>query len=147
MSSRWQPHLQLLHPLLWMLASLLVWVSPRLQCCIYSRYQRWSWHSERETGGFLQERKFSRLELTLERKDSVSFNFWKSSISKTFSTYFNRKSWREFQGNKVSQTCKVWAGSRHEVNNRGHLLHQGEGMILTHPQGTFKSSWQHNSDR
>lgn len=74
-------------------------------------------------------------------KDTVSINFWKSSTSKTFITYFNRKSWREFQGNKVSQTCKVGTGSCHEVNNRGHLLHQGEGMILTHPQGTFKPSW------
>lgn len=74
------------------------------------------------------------------------WNFGQSSTSKAIITYFNRKSWREFQGNKVSQTCKVWTGSSHEVNNRGHLLHQGEGMVLTHPQGTFKPSQGHNSD-
>lgn len=104
----------------------------------------WSWHSERETGGFLQDSKYDTV--TLDRKDMVYLDLWKSSMYKTIITYFNRKSWREFQGYEVSQTCKVRTCSCHEVNNRSHLLHQGEGMILTHPQGTFKPSW-YNSDK
>lgn len=54
-------------------------------------------------------------------------------------TYFNRKSRGKLQGHEVSQSCKMGTGSGHEVNNGSHLLHQGKGVFLTHPQRTFES--------
>lgn len=53
-------------------------------------------------------------------------------------TYFYRKSRGELQGHKVPQSCKVGTGPSHEVDDGGHLLHQGQGMLLAHPQSTFE---------
>lgn len=53
-------------------------------------------------------------------------------------TYLNRKPRGKFQGHKVSETCKMGTGSSHKVNDGGHLLYQGQRMLLTHPEGTFK---------
>lgn len=35
----------------------------------------------------------------------------------------------------------------HEVDNGGYLLHQGEGMVLTHPQCSFESAWEEIADK
>lgn len=57
-----------------MLASLLVWCWAPHQCCTCSHYRTWSWHSGRETGGFLPNRKYEII--TLEEKGRCIFRFF-----------------------------------------------------------------------
>ena len=35
------------------------------------------------------------------------------------------------------------AGARHEVDDGSHLLHQGERVLLTHPQGALEPEESH----
>lgn len=56
----------------------------------------------------------------------------------TSCTYFNRKSRGKVQGYKISQPCKMGTGPSHEVNDGGHLFHQGQRVFLTHPQCSFE---------
>lgn len=55
-------------------------------------------------------------------------------------TYFDRESRRKVQFDKISQSCKMSAGSSHEVNDRNDLLHKGEWELFAHPQRSFKSA-------
>ena len=49
-------------------------------------------------------------------------------------TNFDGEAWRQAQSDEVAQLCKQGVGDGHEVNDRGHLLCQGERMGLTQPQ-------------
>lgn len=53
-------------------------------------------------------------------------------------TNFDREAWRQAQGDEVTQLRKQGVGDGHEVNDRGHLFRQGEGMGLAQPQLGFK---------
>lgn len=63
-------------------------------------------------------------------------------------TNFDREAWRQAQGDEVTQLRKQGVGDGHEVNDRGHLFRQGEGMGLAQPQLGFKpgkDEWQWNA--
>lgn len=53
-------------------------------------------------------------------------------------TNFHREAWRQAQSDEVTQLRKQGIGDGHEVDDRGHLFCQGEGMGLTQPQFGFK---------
>lgn len=53
-------------------------------------------------------------------------------------TYFHREAWRQAQSDEVTQLRKQGVGDGHEVDDRGHLFCQREGMGLAQPQFGFK---------
>lgn len=49
-------------------------------------------------------------------------------------TDLDREAWRQAEGNEIPELGKKCIADGHEVNDGGHLLTQGQGMLLTQPQ-------------
>lgn len=60
-------------------------------------------------------------------------------------TYFDRESRGEPEDEEVVETGEVGAGTRHELDDGCHLLHQGEWVLLTHPQSALEPTAQHST--
>lgn len=60
-------------------------------------------------------------------------------------TDLDREARGEAQLDEVSQTGKVSAGARHQVDDGGHLLHQRQGVLLAHPQRALKPERSNNT--
>lgn len=49
-------------------------------------------------------------------------------------TNLDREARRQAQGNEIPELGKKCIADSHEINDGGHLLTQGQGMLLTQPQ-------------
>lgn len=115
--------------------------SPLPRYCICWHCQMWSWRSARETRESLHKRRGQHQPTGLVWQlilEAPGCSLAGAEQSCWYRTYFHRKSRGEFQGHKIPQPRKVGAGPSHEVDDGGHLLHQGQGMLLAHPQSTFE---------
>ena len=66
-----------------------------------------------------------------------------STTAERVSTYLHGKPWGEVESDEVPQAGKVGAGSRHQVYDGGDLLHQGQRVLLAHPQGALEPAGGH----
>lgn len=57
-------------------------------------------------------------------------------------TNLDGEAWGEAELDEVTETGEVSAGASHQVDDGGHLLHQREGVLFTHPQRPLKPEEQ-----